>query len=101
MPLALPASSQRSTSGIVQRIYNAVNHVGRLGNDQGHHHILHFCQYLRVQYLSNICQVTDDLSLCLGNDGCWLHMPSSCRYFCGGTGKEGATPWGYNSMRRQ
>lgn len=101
MPLALPASSQRSTSGVVQRIHNTFNHVGRRANDQGHDHILHFCQYLRVQYLSNIRQVTDDSSLRLGNDGCRLHMPSPCGYFCGGAGEEGGTPRGYNSMRRQ
>lgn len=64
-----PTPPSKTTSGLAYRTYETVNHMGHHGNDCGHYHILLVCQYLRVQYLSNICQVMDDSSLPVENDG--------------------------------
>lgn len=59
--------------------------MGCRDNDGGHYHILNFCQYLRVPYMSNICQVTFDICLRYRGDGCWVntHAVVTRDLFCG------------------
>lgn len=71
-------------------------------NDQGHYHILHFCQYLRVQYASNICQVICDIYLSKCDSGCWINSHFVIgRIFLGSYSGGGGSPGECNCMRSQ
>lgn len=70
-------------------------------NDQGHYHTLHFCQYLRVQYASNICQVICDIYLVKCNSGCWINSHFVIMRIFLGRYSGGGSPGEYNCMRSQ